>query len=396
MKNTHTGILVSNRNKMRLCFFNTRCAAILLALCFAQRLADIRAHAANTSTSATTAFSTGNRKLYSQLIEQLLSNANPVIPPNADNVSEPVDVHVTFSLNLIQQLDMNDQILAIFAGFQIRWQDRSLSWDTDLFPVDAVFLQADQIWRPELVLHNSIDPPDQMTKLELKLKVEHNGLVTWNPGALYQYKCLLDMSLFPFDTQRCGLRVGPLTETERHINCTRYNARSVLKPHPEWEVLHIDAERIEDTRDGRSWYIVYTVVLKRKWMFYVLNVILPILLVSTLNSLVLVLPVECGEKMSVSVTAFLTLAVFMTLIQDSLSSNSDTVPYLAIYLATQMILSIMVVILSAVIVRCHHSRRHDCVVPCCLAQDDPMEKNGIAFRELRDVSKWLILFLLNY
>ena len=128
-------------------------------------------------------------------------------------------------------------------------------------------------------------------------------------------------------------------------------------------------------------------------MFYVMNVILPILLVSALNSLVLVLPVECGEKMSVSVTAFLTLAVFMTLIQDSLSSNSDTVPYLAIYLASQMILSIMVVVLSAVIVKYHHSRRHDCVVPCCLAQDDLMEKNGITFHELRDVSKWLILFL---
>ena len=378
---------------MRLCFLNTGCAVILLALCFAQRVADIPTHAANTSSSATTAFSTGNRKLYSQLIEQLLSNANPMIPPNADNVSEPVDVHVNFSLNLVQQLDMNDQILAIFAAFQIRWQDRSLSWDTDLFPVDAVFLQADQVWRPELVLHNSIDAPDQMTKLELKLKVEHNGLVTWNPGALYQYRCLLDMSLFPFDTQRCGLRVGPLTETERHINCTLYNARSVLQKHPEWEVLHIDAERIEDTRDGRSWYIEYTVVLKRKWMFYVMNVILPILLVSALNSLVLVLPVECGEKMSVSVTAFLTLAVFMTLIQDSLSSNSDTVPYLAIYLASQMILSIMVVVLSAVIVKYHHSRRHDCVVPCCLAQDDLMEKNGITFHELRDVSKWLILFL---
>ena len=93
-------------------------------------------------------------------------------------------------------------------------------------------------------------------------------------------------------------------------------------------------------------------------MFYVMNVLLPILLVSTLNSVMLVLPGECGEKMSVSVTIFLTLAVFMTLIKDSLPSNSDTVCYLAIYLATQLTLSVLVVILSTVIVKCYHSNRH--------------------------------------
>ena len=93
-------------------------------------------------------------------------------------------------------------------------------------------------------------------------------------------------------------------------------------------------------------------------MFYVINVIFPILLVSTLNNVVLVLPVECGEKMSVSVTTFLTLAVFMTLIKDSLPSNSDTVCYLTIYLATQLTLGGLAVVLTAVVVACHHKGVH--------------------------------------
>nr|KAG5704513.1 hypothetical protein BaRGS_003824 [Batillaria attramentaria] len=90
------------------------------------------------------------------------------------------------------------------------------------------------------------------------------------------------------------------------------------------------------------------------WLFYALNVLLPVLLVSGLNSVVFALPVQCGEKMSVSLTTFLTLAVFMTLIQDSLPSNSDTVCYLAVYLASQMVLSVVAVVVSAVRVACHH------------------------------------------
>ena len=380
-----------NEDKMPLLFSNTGIAVVLFAVSFAQGANFIWAQTANTSKGTTTAFSTGNRQLYSQLIEQLLSNADPMVPPNADNVSQPVEIHITFSLNFVQQLEMNDQILAIFAGFQIQWYDRSLSWDMDLCPVDTIFLKADRIWRPELVLYNSIGPRDQVMKLELQVKIKYDGLVTWNPGALYQYRCLLDMRLFPFDTQRCALRLGPLIQAEKHVNCTQYHARSVRQPHPEWDVLGIDVKRVEETRDGKSWYIEYTVVLKRKWMFYVMNVIFPILLVSALNNVVLILPVECGEKMSVSVTTFLTLAVFMTLIKDSLPSNSDTVCYLAVYLGTQMILSVVVVILSAVIVKYHHTNCHTCVVSSSQGQKCKTDKKDITAHEVPNASESLIL-----
>ena len=138
------------------------------------------------------------------------------------------------------------------------------------------------------------------------------------------------------------------------------------------------------------------VASKRKWMFYVINVIFPILLVSTLNNVVLVLPVECGEKMSVSVTIFLTLAVFMTLIKDSLPNNSDTVCYLAVYLATQMTPSVVVIIMCAVIVKSHHSNSRVCVVSRGQGQDHKTEKNDITAHEVPNASESLILYLLLF
>ena len=108
----------------------THITVILFARRFGELVHETRAQTRNTSNRDTTEVwprATGNRQLYPQLIEQLLSTANPMVPPNADNVWHPVDIHITFSSNFVHQLEMNNQILAIYAGSLIQWYDRSLS-----------------------------------------------------------------------------------------------------------------------------------------------------------------------------------------------------------------------------------------------------------------------------
>ncbi|KAL8596823.1 hypothetical protein ACOMHN_027152 [Nucella lapillus] len=75
--------------------------------------------------------------------------------------------------------------------------------------------------------------------------------------------------------------------------------------------------------------------------------ILPILLLSLLNCLVFLLPVESGEKMTVSVTIFLSFAVFLSLIDSSLPPNSDSVCLFSVYLAVQMFLGVCSIVMAA-------------------------------------------------
>ena len=64
--------------------------------------------------------------------------------------------------------------------------------------------------------------------------------------------------------------------------------------------------------------------MKRRYQFYNTNVMLPIILSSFLVTLVFVVPVESGEKLSYILTVLLTIAVFLTMIGETLPAISIT------------------------------------------------------------------------
>jgi len=80
----------------------------------------------------------------------------------------------------------------------------------------------------------------------------------------------------------------------------------------------------EHTSSGVDVYsqLIFNVILMRRAEFYVINIVLPILLMSFLNVMVFYLPADAGEKMSYSLTVLLALAVFLTLIADSMPNTS--------------------------------------------------------------------------
>ena len=66
--------------------------------------------------------------------------------------------------------------------------------------------------------------------------------------------------------------------------------------------------------------------LRRKVLFYVMNLILPSSMLSLLVALVFLLPSECGEKISMGVTLLLSFSVFILMITESVPNTSTSVP----------------------------------------------------------------------
>lgn len=86
--------------------------------------------------------------------------------------------------------------------------------------------------------------------------------------------------------------------------------------------------------------------IKRKPMFLVINVILPIAFMAVINLLVFVLPAESGERVSYSVTVLLALAVFMTLVGDNLPKTSEPMPIFSYYLMLVLTLSTLMTVVT--------------------------------------------------
>ncbi|VEN52990.1 unnamed protein product, partial [Callosobruchus maculatus] len=64
--------------------------------------------------------------------------------------------------------------------------------------------------------------------------------------------------------------------------------------------------------------ITYTIQLRRRPLFYVFNLILPCILINGIALLVFYVPSESGEKVTLGISALLSMTVFLMTIRETL------------------------------------------------------------------------------
>ena len=74
--------------------------------------------------------------------------------------------------------------------------------------------------------------------------------------------------------------------------------------------------------------IVFRLILKRKSVYYVMNIIIPTAVLALLSSLTFIVPTESGEKLSVGVTILLAFSVFGLILSDNTPQTSNNPPAL--------------------------------------------------------------------
>lgn len=102
--------------------------------------------------------------------------------------------------------------------------------------------------------------------------------------------------------------------------------------------------------------VTYTFILDRKPAYHVLYLIVPCIIISCLSMLTFFLPPDCGERVGLSITLVLAMAVYLLIVSDILPETSDYVPRLGLYYMVIMGELALVVAANAVVLRCHFSR----------------------------------------
>ena len=161
---------------------------------------------------------------------------------------------------------------------------------------------------------------------------------------LYGLFCISSLfhRYFPFDRQRCLLKFGSWTHDTSAIYLSSFGyplITSQFVNSTEWNL-----KQIKETVNSVKYAccpqpfidITFEIILERKPLFYLFNIILPCLLLVITILFGFFLPPESGERISLTITILLALAVFLELVSDSLPRNSDTIPVLAIFFIVMM------------------------------------------------------------
>ncbi|KAK6631321.1 Acetylcholine receptor subunit alpha-like 1 [Polyplax serrata] len=269
-------------------------------------------------------------------------------------------------LKLSQLIDVNlkNQIMTTNVWVEQEWNDYKLKWNPDDYGgVDTLHVPSEHIWLPDIVLYNNADGNYEVT-IMTKAILHHTGKVYWKPPAIYKSFCEIDVEYFPFDEQTCFMKFGSWTYDGymidlRHISQTpdsdTIDMGIDLQDYylsVEWDIMRVPAVRNEkfySCCEEPYPDIIFNITLRRKTLFYTVNLIIPCVGISFLSVLVFYLPSDSGEKVSLCISILLSLTVFFLLLAEIIPPTSLTVPLLGKYLLFTMVLVTLSVVVTIVV-----------------------------------------------
>ncbi|CAL1286413.1 unnamed protein product [Larinioides sclopetarius] len=300
-----------------------------------------------------------------RLHDDLLSDYNRLIRP-VGNHSHKVTVHLGLKLSQLIDINLKHQVMTTNVWVEQTWHDYKLKWDPDDYGgVEMIHVPAEHIWLPDIVLFNNADGNYEVT-LMTKATVYYSGEIVWKPPALYKSTCEIDVEYFPFDEQSCLMKFGSWTydgyenflkicffslPPQVDLRHVKQEEGSTLVPQGidmsefyksvEWDILLVPAKYNEEYYDccvEPYPDITFNITMRRKTLFYTVNLIIPCVGISFLTVLVFYLPSDSGEKVTLCISILVSLTVFFLLLAEIIPPTSLAVPLLGKYLLFTMIL----------------------------------------------------------
>uniref|UniRef100_A0A4W5PZS2 Neuronal acetylcholine receptor subunit alpha-7 n=1 Tax=Hucho hucho TaxID=62062 RepID=A0A4W5PZS2_9TELE len=280
------------------------------------------------------------------LLRELLRDYNRMERPVA-NDSLPLTVRFSYTLL---------QVMNVVRYHQ--WFDHYLQWNQSEYPgVKTLRFTTDQVWIPDILLYNSAHDKFDATFKSYVL-VNSSGFCEYLPPGIFSSACNVDVRWFPFDIQRCELKFGSWTFDGWLLDLQMQEADlSGYMSNGEWDLLGVPGDRHEifyECCTEPYSDVTFVVTLRRRTLFYALNLLVPCVLISSLTLLLFILPARSGEKIGLGITVLLSLTVFMLLVAEIMPATSDSIPLIGQYFVSTMVTVGMSVVATVVVLQYHH------------------------------------------
>ncbi|XP_045646680.1 acetylcholine receptor subunit epsilon isoform X3 [Ursus americanus] len=300
-------------------------------------------------------------RLYHHLFDDYDPERRPVKEPE-----ETVTITLKVTLTNLISLNEKEETLTTSVWIGIDWQDYRLNYSKDDFGgVETLRVPSELVWLPEIVLENNIDGQFGVA-YDANVLVYEGGYVSWLPPAIYRSTCAVEVTYFPFDWQNCSLVFRSQTYSAEEVDfvfAVDDAGETISKIEIDTEAYTENGEWAIDfcpgliRRPDRASAggpgvvdVIYTLIIRRKPLFYVINIIVPCVLISGLVLLAYFLPAQAGgQKCTVSINVLLAQTVFLFLIAQKIPETSLSVPMLGRYLIFVMVVATIIVMNCVVV-----------------------------------------------
>ncbi|XP_055020512.1 5-hydroxytryptamine receptor 3A-like [Boleophthalmus pectinirostris] len=280
----------------------------------------------------------------------------------AVNLSNPTITNISFTLYAVLGVNEKAQILTTFLWLRLYWQHEFLIWDPDECDgVTRISLPVKQLWSPDIIVYEFVD--DDVSQACPFVYVNHTGHIRWDRMLRLVSACNLEIFSFPFDVQNCTFTFGSYMHTIRDVRVSPAltfkemsgNSKRYLEASGEWELVDILGETSILQFGIDEWDIItFWVVIKRRPVLYVVNLLIPSSFLMIIDILSFYLPPHSVDRASFKMTLILGYTVFLLIMNDLLPSTANGTPIIGIYFSVCLALMVISLLETVIITNVLH------------------------------------------
>ena len=274
-------------------------------------------------------------------LTDLQTNYNKHIFPKHKTHGQ-VPVMMGLQLISINGFDEVSGILELVAKLKISWTDENLQrlYTPNYADITEALVPQDDIWLPPVTVYNSVESLKMVGDSSYHVRIlPAIGWIQWIPGVITKTSCSVDATYFPFDKQTCDITFTNWGYTESEMNLFSRDVVIDLSLFTQNEQWSLAGSRVSNSSKGGHSFLTFSVSLERQPTWFLLNMVLPIILIGLLTGLVFLMPVDDGERVGYIITAFLTFAFFLDMISSNLPHTSNPMALVVYYLTIMVYLS---------------------------------------------------------
>uniref|UniRef100_A0ABI7ZF75 Cholinergic receptor nicotinic gamma subunit n=1 Tax=Felis catus TaxID=9685 RepID=A0ABI7ZF75_FELCA len=247
-----------------------------------------------------------------RLLADLMHNYDPHLRP-AERDSDVVNVSLKLTLTNLISLNEREEALTTNVWIEMQWCDYRLRWDPqDYEGLWVLRVPSTMVWRPDVVLENK-SQTYSTNEINLQLSQEDGQTIEW-------------------------IFIDPEAFTENG----------------EWAIRHRPAKMLLDVEapaeEAGHQKVVFYLLIQRKPLFYIINIIAPCVLISSVAILIYFLPAKAGgQKCTVAINVLLAQTVFLFLVAKKVPETSQAVPLISKYLTFLLVVTILIVVNAVVV-----------------------------------------------
>ncbi|XP_069102875.1 neuronal acetylcholine receptor subunit alpha-7-like [Argopecten irradians] len=292
-----------------------------------------------------------------RLTDKVFANYTKGIYP-LYNFSDTLSIDTTMFLLSILDFDELSGVITLSAGLSLTWTDYRLKWNvSDYGGIDYIQVNSSKIWKPKVYVTTAADDLSQFGNDDFDVTVRATGECGYSPGKLLRSTCSVDMTKFPVDTQSCHMQLM-LWDSLSNVKLTFTRTEFLMIyyiPNGEWDITKTSVSDYMGY-GSPSRTLDFTLQITRRHIYFIVSLTIPILLLCFLNPFVFLLPASSGERISYTITMFLSLAVYMTLMGDNLPKVSENMAGMSYFLLICLIYSSVLIVLTIFTLRCEATK----------------------------------------